>query len=624
MEELLVHYEHELGLLNQRLVEFAARFPKIAARLGLSGGDTDDPHINQLLQTFAFEAAHIGTKLADDYPEFTEAFLDIAYPGYLRTIPSCAIARFEPALLAGQMTEPFTVPRGTSLDARVAPCRFQTVYDVVLSPLQIHAARYIPTTLAPTTARLPTDATGIISLTFASASSSGQFDTARPSDTIRIHLSGARTLVAPLADTLLMHACCAFVEADHDGHWHPLSKVPVSDVGYHGDEQLLPESGQASHRFGYLLEFFAFPEKFDFIDIDLGRMRRATRHTTPRRLTLHIAVRNTPPESHTGQSLASLDDQTFQLFCTPVINLFKRSAKPILLTSGVTTWPIVPTPLQAGAALDIYSIDAVYLGDQTVEDKHEQRSGHRQPRTAIYPYRAFTHSRSHEPSDAWWIAYRDPDGSLQPFGEAMLLSLVDLDGRPMHPARPQVDVDTTATNRDLPSQLPIGSLEGDLLDEGAALSCPITLLTQPTLSARLPRGQGALWRVLCALSAHPIDLTVAGLSALKAFLRLHVPRSISPAHRCIDAIKHLDYQPVMRWMSLDSQFPSFVRGIEIHLTFDESALRDVSLHALTRTLDRFFAPYASTNSYVQLVVHSAQSGFELIRHTPRQGTRALI
>ncbi len=77
-------------------------------------------------------------------------------------------------------------------------------------------------------------------------------------------------------------------------------------------------------------------------------------------------------------------------------------------------------------------------------------------------------------------------------------------------------------------------------------------------------------------------------------------------------------------MPLDRQFPSFVRGIEIMLSFDETASREVSLVVFTKLLERFFAPYAPMNSYVQLVVRSAQTGQELTRGAATSGAQPLI
>ncbi|MFP3548139.1 type VI secretion system baseplate subunit TssF, partial [Rhizobium sp. SIMBA_035] len=88
---------------------------------------------------------------------------------------------------------------------------------------------------------------------------------------------------------------------------------------------------------------------------------------------------------------------------------------------------------------------------------------------------------------------------------------------------------------------PIGAPDSDLVHEGAALACPIRLLTQPTLPCSHSRGHGALWRVVAGLSLHPFDLTQTGLKAFKDFLRLHAPRTNIVAQRSIDAIVGLDY-----------------------------------------------------------------------------------
>lgn len=624
METLLPHYEYEVGLLLRGLTEFTRHYPKIGARLGIRNGH-GDLHVDRMIQTFALLAARIDAKLEDSYPEFTEALLETLYPHYLRTVPACAIAQFDPTALFNQLTTPLTVARGTSLDANAATCRFRTVYDVTLSPLRVHSARYAPATLIPAAIQLPADVTGIVSIAFASATPSETFDAAIPSDLVRTHLSGDRALVAALTDALLQRACAAFVEVDQSGRWSALSKIPIEVVGFDESEQLLPkEPVNTSIAFQYLIEYFAFPEKFDFVDVDLGRMRRAARAPNARLLTLHVAIRGLAEKSSAGQAINGLDATTFQLFCTPVVNLFKRDATPIQLTSTDTAYPVTPVPLQTGVPLDVYSIDAVHLGDRTQSDQNKVAMVRQTARTTVLPYHAFSHGRPADPAIAYWTAFQDPHAAADASRSPLLLSLVGLEGNAVHPKRPQVDVDVTATNGDLPSRLPIGAPDSDLLHEGAALACPIRLLTRPTLPSKPPRGHDSLWRILAGMSLHPFDLTQLGLKAFKDFLRLHAPRASVIAQRGIDAITGLDYQPAIKWMSLASQFPSFVRGVEIIVSVDEGALRDVTLSLFARVLDRFFAPYVPTNSYVQLVLRSALSGTELLRRPAQPGIRPVL
>ncbi|WP_260433846.1 type VI secretion system baseplate subunit TssF [Burkholderia sp. Bp8998] len=511
------------------------------------------------------------------------------------------------------------------LNARTAPVRFQSTYDVTVSPLQIRSARYAPTTLAPSAVRLPADATGVLSVSFTSAA--GRFTTAIPDGPVRVYLAGERPFVSSLLDALLLRSAAAYVEVDRCGRWQALSKVPFGAVGFADDERLLPDSQTVSRTattFRYLLEYFAFPELFDFVDLDMGRVRRAAHAPDARELTLHIVLRGTPAESFAAQALASLDATAFKLFCTPVVNLFPAAARPIVL-KGQDAYPVRPVRLANHSPLGVYSIDAVYLGELSKKtDKNEDMPlESEQPRIPVRPYQALGHHPRPDSSTVYWVAFRDRDAG-SPDRQRMMLSLVGLDGRSTRPTLPQIDVMTTVTNRDLPARLPIGNSVGDLLLENKKLECPIQLITRPTLTAELPRGNGALWRVLSTLSPHPLDLTRDGLSALKAFLRLHAVRTTPLAQRCIDAITDLNYKPAIKWMSLDNQFPSFVRGIEIMLSIDETALREISLIVFTKLLERFFAPYGPMNSYVQLVVRSAQTDQELMRGAATPGAQPLI
>ncbi|KVW83084.1 type VI secretion system baseplate subunit TssF [Burkholderia cepacia] len=625
MDNLLPHYEYEVGLLLRGASEFARRYPKIGARLGIANGH-GDLHVDRMIQTFALLAARVDAKLEDAYPEFTESLLEVLYPQYLRTVPSCAIAQFDPTDLFGQLTTPFTMPRGTLLDANAAPYRFQTIYDVTLSPLRVHSVRYAPATLVPAAVRLPPKVTGILSIALASATAMEIFDEAIPFGTVRVHLSGDRPRVAALTDAMLLRAGAAFVEVDQSGRWAELSRIPIESVGFGENECLLPkESTTTSDAYQTLIESFAFPEKFDFVDIDLGRMRRAARTPAAKRLTLHLAILNTPAESAEAQALTELEASSFRLYCTPVVNLFKRDAIPIQLTSADRAYPVTPEPLETGSPLDVYSIDAVHLGDRLqAEQERSSPSTSSHVRTEVLPYRAFSHARSPDPAIAYWAAFRDPYAATGTTRAPLLLSLVGLEGHSAQLKHPQVDVDVTATNGDWPARLPIGARDSDLLHEGAALACPIRLLTRPTLPSTLPRGHDALWRILAGMSLHPFDLTRTGLKAFKDFLRLHAPRASIIAQRSIDAITDLDHRPAIRWMSPDGAFPSFVRGVEIVVSLDEAALRDVTLHLFARMLDRLFAPYAAMNSYVELVICSSQTGRELQRCPARIGTRPLI
>ena len=83
-DDLLLYYERELTFLRQMGAEFAAKYPKVASRLVLEPDKCEDPHVERLLEAFAFLTARVHLKIDDEFPEITEALLSILHPHYLR------------------------------------------------------------------------------------------------------------------------------------------------------------------------------------------------------------------------------------------------------------------------------------------------------------------------------------------------------------------------------------------------------------------------------------------------------------------------------------------------------------------------------------------------------------
>src|SRR5215470_10207129 len=147
-DELLGYYERELIFLRQMGAEFAEKYPKIAGRLTLEPDKCEDPHVERMIEAFAFLAGRIHLKLDDEFPEITESFLNVLYPHYLAPIPSMSIAQFALDSQQGKLTAGYAIERGMVLYSRPiqgTPCRFRTAYPVTLWPLEItHATLESP------------------------------------------------------------------------------------------------------------------------------------------------------------------------------------------------------------------------------------------------------------------------------------------------------------------------------------------------------------------------------------------------------------------------------------------------------------------------------------------------
>src|SRR5918911_3855699 len=114
-DELLPYYNRELSYVRRLATEFAEAHPKIAGRLRLGPDSSADPHVERLIEAFAYLTARIRFKLDDDFPEITEALLNVLYPHYLAPVPSMAIVQFQLDPEQVQLTKGHVVPRHTEL-----------------------------------------------------------------------------------------------------------------------------------------------------------------------------------------------------------------------------------------------------------------------------------------------------------------------------------------------------------------------------------------------------------------------------------------------------------------------------------------------------------------------------
>src|SRR5689334_23497164 len=120
--------------------EFAGKYPRIASRLVLEPDKCEDPHVERLLEAFAFLAARVHLKIDDEFPEITESLLSIMYPHYLRPIPSMSVAQFQvdPEQVTPQAG--LTLRRDAMLNSRPlqgVPCKFRTCYDLTFWPVEV-------------------------------------------------------------------------------------------------------------------------------------------------------------------------------------------------------------------------------------------------------------------------------------------------------------------------------------------------------------------------------------------------------------------------------------------------------------------------------------------------------
>ncbi|MBV6325233.1 type VI secretion system baseplate subunit TssF [Duganella violaceipulchra] len=611
MEKLLPYFERELSMLRRTGAEFASRYPKLAGSLQMRGETCADPHVERLIQATAFLNARVAKLLDDGYSNFTEALLGMLYPHYLRPIPSCSIARLDySSAKVNEISSVTTLPRGTqmkSLGSDSVACRFRTVYDMTVAPLTISAAWFEPYIQAPSTLPLPGEAGAAICITIDSSAAARGLARLDLS-TVRVFIDGEASLRSTLRDVLFMRAACACVEAD--GQWRMLDRLPIKPAGFAAEDALLPAAPSEHGAYRLLSEYFAFPEKFDFFDIDLAALVAASPAGCSR-LTLRIALAELRPDAPAARILRTLSDEHLVLGCTPVINLFTQAATPIRIDHHRSSYPLMPDEMP-GSACEIYSIDAVQLLRKTPQGSSL---------TEFFPYYSLRHGEQDSRKGHYWLAHRDEDVADAAAGHEYTLALVDRDFSPLTLDEGTASVRLTCSNRNFPHGMQYGRARGDLGTEAAAGSFPIRLLRRPTLSYRQASG-GNQWGLITQLALNHRSLTQEGLPALTAMLRLYAQQDSAVSQRQIDGVMALSQRPATAWVR-QARGSAYLRGVEVRVSLDEEAYAGSGVHAFAQVLDHLFGLHVHLNSFTQLVVLSHVNGKELLRCLPRNGALTL-
>ena len=605
-DDLLLHYNRELLNIRRAAANFAADNPRIAARLRLSEDAIEDPHVGRLIEAFAYLTARVRQKLDDDFPELTDAFLNVLYPHFERPIPSLSILQMDPS---PEMAEPHRIRRGTLIDTEPVEgdaCRFSTTTDVRLHPVSIKLAALAGRPIvAPETQKAP-NAGACLRLTLEISQPESSFGGNAP-DSLRFFLRGQPQVVYPLYELLLNDAIAvAFAEGANDPSPVVLDASALTPVGFEESEGLLPY-GAASHiGFRILTEYFAFPEKFLFVD--LAFPDRAALAGKGRTLDVFVYLKKPWPTLE-----RSVTASTFALGCTPIVNLFPQTAEPVMMDRRTTQYRVTPDARRS-RALEIYSIDDVQAIDE---------DGKRKPIRAFYGL-DHTTDPTDQDETGWWLASR-VEGDLDNPGSEVSLSIVDLDFRPNQPSDGVLTVETLCLNRNRPERLPFGGGHPELrMVEPSPLVASMRMLTAPTPVLRNLNRQAGRWRLISHLSLNHLSLVSdGGLEALREMLTLYDFHNSAETRGLIEGIVGVSSQMGTARVRTAGQ-SVFCRGIDVRLTFDESNFSGNGVYLMASVLERFLGLYASVNSFSRLTA-AVKGRSEVLKTWPaRAGDHVLL
>ena len=621
-ETLLAYYEEELRHLREVGGEFAQAFPKVASRLGLDAFECADPYVERLLEGFSFLAARVRMRIDAQFPRFTHHLAEMIYPGLLGPTPSMAIVRIEPDRTHPALARGVDVARGTALSSRLdrdgtTRCEYRTAHAVTLLPLSMTHAGYrafdcLPSGWAPPLERAPK---AVLTLRFDWGEA--EPETMRSLERLPLYLRGSEGLAELLHMRLTGHclAACLRVSAGRETRYASLPARCVKAQGFDDDESLLPASSATYRGIRLLREYFAFPDRYAFVEVTGLREAAASIDVPKTSFELVLLL-----DAYDAALAAGVDTSRFSLHCTPVVNLFDRRADRVALDDRRFEHHVVvdrTRPLD----YEVFAIDAIdgYTSADATPMRFapfyrardpgdgNARQGYFQMRRA--PRLLSARERSRGPRSRY-------------AGTEVFVALVAPDETPYPGDLRQLGVDVLCTNRDLPLSMPVGASATDFTG-GAQLQAVehIRVLAGPTAPTPAQTEQANVWRLLDMLSTSRLPFLELGIGgaahaassgghdaqALRRWLSALCPADDLAGQHQIALLREASARAITRRLPLPGPV-SYGRGVRISLTFDDAALGGARASLFGAVLASALAEYMPINQFAETIVRTPGRG----------------
>jgi type VI secretion system protein ImpG len=608
-DEILPYYEKELAFIRQLGAEFAKEQPKIAGRLGINNDTIEDPHVSRLIESFAYLNARIQHKLDDDFPELSDALLNVLFPHYQRPIPSMSIIQFDAD--EKQLESIYSIPKDTLLETEPFQgerCHFSTIYSTELLPIKVTSATVIGRPFVTPGSSNINGAQSVLKISLSTFSKEITFADLKP-DKLRFYLKGQPQHVNPLYE-LLFNNCLNVVIAKSEGDTSPqsLGRDAIKQVGFSEDDGLLPYPASSFIGYRLLTEYFVFPEKFMFIDIN-GLAEKIT-ESTKNELEIYIYLGSSNVELE-----HNISKESFLLGCSPVVNLFKQKTDPIKLNHRQHEYQITPD-VRRPLGFEVYSVDKVKAINSSGESEE------------YHPIYGLTHEHQDSDNHSFWFASRRDaklGNSERDEGTDVFINLVNLHFNPNIAEDHSLILDTVCSNRNQPAKLPFSNNQPKLQCVDKAPPCSIIrCITKPSVTVRPPLRNHARWRLLSHLNLNHLSITGRdkATDALKEILRLYDFKESSVTRTLISSIYNVNARPISAPLTIDGR-ATLCRGIEIVIILDDSQLTGSSKFMFASVLEHFFGLYCSINSFTRVLVKLKNKEGYLKKCPPRAGQKIL-
>lgn len=588
IDELLKYFHQELAYLRNKGSEFAERYPKVAGYLELGVDGSTDPHVERLIESVAFLTAKMQKDIQKKFPEYTQQVLGSLYPHLVTPVPSVSVVKLDADVNKLNSPEGYLVPKDTSLfvnDIEGNTCFFKTCYETRLWPITVEEVRIVDL-----------EDVGVSLLGHPTRKGLGIKLRSHgvPFNKLKIKhldffLHGERSFTHKIYDAVMTNASNIYLIENDADKARFMGGARFNTMGFDSNQRLFPMPGNSHPAYGVLMDYFTFPKKFHYLsiwDVDFSRTQNVCEIILP---LSNDGVREVLP-------------QNICLGVVPIVNLFEKSTEPLKLDHTAIKYKLTPD-VRREANTEIHTIKSVVVIDDQTGDVE-----------VIPPYFSSKQWNKKEQSKLTWHMERE---TSRFGGFDVYLSFIDKNFDPKVLTEATVYAETICTNRQMASDIPVGSLLNSTIDLPVK---EMKIIMHPTEPKMVGDRDESYWNLIAHLNLNHLSLTSLGGEGLKNLLRLYAS---DEDNVLIDGIIDVEQNLVTRRLTTDA-WRGFVQGIELVLTLDERNFEGHSPLIFGAMLRQFLALYTSINSFVELKLKWKHTGEVWKEWIPLSGRQQLL
>ncbi|MDR2464630.1 MAG: type VI secretion system baseplate subunit TssF [Holosporales bacterium] len=394
----LDYYNEELSYLRDAGALFAKSHPNVAGRLKLDGSETADPHVERLIESFAFLTARLQHNIDNIANETTNALIDILYPHLNKPIPAMSIAQFR--LGSGgnaPSKDGFEVKRHTELftyASNDSVCKFRTVYKITLFPMTLENIAIVPNGAytfipIPNTVEFGYDKHSEITTYFLELtlrSKDGVLQNFNLEELCFYLNINDQSFKKQIYEAIFSNQSLTYCVREGESVAIPMLPSSLVPMGIDRDETAIPTPTYDIHSYQLLQEFIHFSDKFMFFKLkNLNFLHHLRNGNFLQMNSVKILI---PLGNATSEWTRKIKKNDILMNCTPVVNLSKMITDPVSWDKKQVFYNLSPNS-QQNRTIEIYQIENVYSIDP--ETGKEKR---------LQPYYSF--ERFNDDEIYWW------------------------------------------------------------------------------------------------------------------------------------------------------------------------------------------------------------------------------